>query len=415
MMKFFLNRLELLQRSIFMLCILITSTTSLASFASDQKVPANGAATVAKQGVSHSDREVKNLMHGFYAHLMQLKSYFVDKSAFQKKENHQEILSHFQKLDTEISNAMHNRVFASPSQKIVIESFQTHVNEMKKVFDSGNKSYAHWMLVSSTSLCMSCHTQLPQSTDATFGSVADYQGLSPEKIFEEAEFNFMLRRFDLALKGYRLVIDGYANQNFDPLLLDRSVNKVVSIFARVKRDPVGGSLQFERLYKKPHLPQVLRENAHAWMTHFNIWQKEGLDDVANMSGKQVIDFAYRHLKNHPAVDMTEARDPSVVTHLRVSGVLYEYLSQHPKGPETPEILYLLAQTEKTLGSTFFFSLSDLYLKECIVSYPHSKIAKQCYKDYEDSVVVSYSGSGGTHVPADVQSNLLRLKSLVHAD
>ncbi len=388
-----------------------SSITALPSYASDQNALANGVIT---NRISTSDLEVKNLMHGFYGHLLNLKPYFSAQSEFEKAAHHKEILSQFNSLNSEIRAAMKDRIFASPAQNIALESFQTHVNEMKTVFESGNKSYAHWMLVSSTSLCMSCHTQLPQTTDSKFGSVTDYTGLSPEKIFSEAEFNFILRRFDLALKGYLLLIDRYSNKNLTAEILDRSVKRVVSIYARVKRDPVAGALQFERFYKNKDLPIVVQNNAKEWLEHFNIWKKEGLDDVSKMSAKQVIDFAYQHIKVGNLDNRVEARDPTVVTNLRVSGVLHEYLFQHPKGPETPDILYLLAKTEYALGPFFFFSLSDLYLKECMVTYPKSTIAKLCYKDYEEHLVLSFSGSGGTHLPADVQNNLRLLKALTHS-
>jgi hypothetical protein len=363
---------------------------------------------------SQADLDVKNLMHGFYGHLVKLKPFFVAPGEFEKKENHKEISGHLNSLEKEIKGAMKGKVFASPGQKISLESFQTHVSEMKNVFDSGNKAYAHWMLVSSTSLCMSCHTQLPQSKDSKFGMVSDYTGLSADKIFGEAEFNFISRRFDLALKGYMMLIDGYSKNQLAPELLDRSVRRVVSIYARVKRDPVGGSLQFERLYKNKNLPKFIQDNSKAWMGLFNIWKKEGKDEISKMTGKEVVAFANKHMKKGLWDKMIEAGDPRVVTNLRVSGVLYEYLFQHPTGPETPEILYLLARAEYALGSDFFFSLSDLYLKECIVTYPKSEIAKECYREYEESVVVSYSGSSGTHLPADVQKNLRRLKSMVYS-
>ncbi len=387
------------------------SLITLTSYASDQNALVTGVTT---NRISDADLEVKNLMHGFYGHLVKLKPYFVAQSDFEKADNHKEILSQFNSLNDEIVAAMKYRVFASPAQNIVLESFQTHVSEMKTVFESGNKSYAHWMLASSTSLCMSCHTQLPQTTDSKFGAVTDYTGLSPEKIFGEAEFNFILRRFDLALKGYLMLIDGYSNKNLTTEILDRSVKRVVSIYARVKRDPAAGALQFEHFYKNKNLPPIVQNNAKEWMEHFNIWKKEGLDDVSKMSAKQVIDFAYQHIRDAHLDKQVEARDPTVVTNLRVSGVLYEYLFQHTKGPETPDILYLLAKTEYALGPTFFFSLSDLYLKECILNYPKSKIAKQCYKDYEEHVVLSFSGSGGTHLPTDAQNNLRHLKALTHS-
>ncbi|MCB0394869.1 MAG: hypothetical protein KDD25_09925, partial [Bdellovibrionales bacterium] len=316
-------------------------------------------------------------------------------------------------LKEDLSSAVGEKVFDSPNQRISLSTFRNHVDEMYGVFSSGNKRYAHWMLVSSTSMCVSCHTQLPQSADRKFGGIGDIKNLSGEKLFEEAEFMFISRRFDSSLAAYTRLIDGYPKNSLSVDSLNTSVRRVLTIYARVRRDPVGGALQFEKLFRNRKLPEFVRNNSKAWMGLFNIWKKEGPIDVEKSSGKDIISFVEKQLKKGLWDKMIEAGDPRAVTNLRVSGVLYEFLHLHPKGEYTPQMLYYLAKTEEALGSDFFFAINELYLKECIEGYPKSSIAKDCYKEYEEGVTVSYSGSSGTHIPADVQKNLRRLRIMVY--
>jgi hypothetical protein len=74
-----------------------------------------------------------------------------------------------------------------------------------------------------------------------------------------------------------------------------------------------------------------------------------------------------------------------------------------------ELLYWLAICDRVLEYQFQYSLSELYLKECIVGYPGSKYARQCYNELERDMVFSYSGSSGTHIPEDVKNSLETLK------
>ena len=101
-----------------------------------------------------------------------------------------------------------------------------------------------------------------------------------------------------------------------------------------------------------------------------------------------------------------------VTLLVASGVLSHYLNDKPQSKLAPQILFWLGVADKQLGSTYLFSLGDLYLKECIQQYPKSTFAKKCYREYEDNLIFGYSGSSGTDIPEDEKKELARLKALI---
>ena len=112
--------------------------------------------------------------------------------------------------------------------------------------------------------------------------------------------------------------------------------------------------------------------------------------------------------------MLDAIDPSLVNYLRVSGILNEYLLTHPNTKVEPEILYWLAICDRSISNNFFFSLADMYLKECITRYPSAPIAKKCFTEYETQTTLGYTGSSGIHVPPEVKAELKRLKDLVNS-
>jgi hypothetical protein len=101
-----------------------------------------------------------------------------------------------------------------------------------------------------------------------------------------------------------------------------------------------------------------------------------------------------------------------VTLLISSGVLFNFLVENPDSALAPEILYWLSLAEHRMGQSYFFSLGDLYLKDCIRKYPSSPYAKKCYQEYADSIEAGYSGSSGTDIPAGEKRELNKLKSLL---
>ena len=98
--------------------------------------------------------------------------------------------------------------------------------------------------------------------------------------------------------------------------------------------------------------------------------------------------------------------------LIVSGVLGNYLQQNPNTKLTAEVLYWEGLTENRIGKNIFFTLGDLYLKECITRYPRAAIAKKCFKEYKDEMTLRFTGSIGTNIPKSKQQELKRLESLL---
>jgi hypothetical protein len=107
--------------------------------------------------------------------------------------------------------------------------------------------------------------------------------------------------------------------------------------------------------------------------------------------------------------MIGANNPRVMTYLKISGLLYEYLEHHPDTALMPEILFWLARCDRALNNNFFYSLADMYLKECVLKYPKHPIALNCFHEYEDSVTLGYTGSSGVHMPSDVLGDLNKMK------
>jgi len=95
-----------------------------------------------------------------------------------------------------------------------------------------------------------------------------------------------------------------------------------------------------------------------------------------------------------------------------SGLLQEYLYNHPASPLLPKILFWASISERQLSKSYFYSLADVYLKECIKKFPKDPYAKRCFKEYEDNLYFGYTGSGGTHLPPQEKKELETLRQMI---
>jgi hypothetical protein len=158
------------------------------------------------------------------------------------------------------------------------------------------------------------------------------------------------------------------------------------------------------------MPPYLKADLKAWIKQFKQWEKEDIFELKDPTEDQVKIFIQKHLEK-PSHNQN-AENPNVVNYLYASGILFEFFSRHPKSALTPDILYWLAVCDRGVNNNFFFSLADIYLKDCITQFPKAPVAQKCYKEYEENTIASYSGSSGTKIPDDAKQELLKLKSLI---
>ena len=69
-----------------------------------------------------------------------------------------------------------------------------------------------------------------------------------------------------------------------------------------------------------------------------------------------------------------------------------------------EAYYLLGVAESYISRSHWISETEFFLETAIRTNPQSKTARKAYVVLEEYIVLGYSGSSGTHTPADVQKS-----------
>jgi len=90
------------------------------------------------------------------------------------------------------------------------------------------------------------------------------------------------------------------------------------------------------------------------------------------------------------------------------GQLYHYLNDKPKPDEIPKILYWLAVADRSIAYNFYFSMTDLYLKHCVLKYPKHPYAPRCYHEYREYVAYNYTRNG-MPVPAGIKKEISEMQ------
>lgn len=364
---------------------------------------------------SGSTTEVRGLMRSMLQNIVELVPLIMNDKEFQDSKNSEKILSSLTRIRSALKQTEHKEVMRTPGLKISRETLQTQLAETERIYRSGNKGFARWMLHSNLSLCISCHTQIPSVSNLHL-EIGRGSFKTP---YQEAEFYFLTRQFDSALATYETVIKNFTKGDGEVELLEKSLERVVAIFSRIRRDARGGIKELDKISGYGKYPDFIQSMINSWKRDFRSWSREGLPSFKKEDPKELRRFVERHLAQVSNADPddetggTLVSDPKkAVSYLFVSGILYEYLRVFPDTKLTPEILYWLAQCDRGLNNEFFYSLADLYLKECMTEHSKTDVAKKCYREYERGIRFSFTGSAGTDIPEDVRAELERYRTSI---
>ena len=316
-----------------------------------------------------------------------------------------ELLKNLTDISDYFKSARHVEYFQRPGFRPSLETINHHMDDTIRSVKNDNFAFAQKRMKALTALCISCHSQLSESASQNAFGVAinKTKRESFDSDFAYANYLFLVRRFSDSEKYFDLAIEKALKENQEHELYS-SLRKEISIHTKIDFNVKQGNQMIARFEKDPRLPPLAKSSLVSWKKSLNKWKSFNPKKV-----KSIDRFIKTYLAPLESEKGQTAGGEHDVTLLVASGVLSKYLNDHPKTPLAPEILYWLSIAERRLSNTYFFSLSDLYLKDCIKLYPKSRFAKKCYAEYAENIEFGYSGSSGTDIPVEEKQELERLK------
>lgn len=358
------------------------------------------------------------VMNNVYDSFVKIIPYvYGDKSAIDSLKSssaQKELIKNLTDISTAFKGARHVEYFQKPGFRPSLETINSHLDETISSIKSQNTIFAQSRLKAITALCVSCHSLLSESASKNaFGEAINKEKRSRfESDYAFANYLFLVRRFTEATFYFEQTIKNHLDLNLssDPQKdheLYSSLRRVLSIYTKITFNPDKSVAFLKKYHTNKNLGPQLKATITQWLASFDKWKRFDPHRV-----KSIHSFISKYLvplESHKEKLFTGESD---ITLLIASGVLSKYIIDNPLSPLVPEILYWLAIAERRLSSTYFFSLSDLYLKDCITLYPKNPYAKKCYQEYVDNITFGFSGSKGTDIPVEEKREIDHLKTFL---
>lgn len=355
--------------------------------------------------------EVKEVMDQLMEQVFVLKPLIASESNFSDPANAAQISDALNNMVALSKQVNHEERINRTGFKVSGAILTQQLEAVENVFQSGNKDYALGNLRSTLGVCMSCHTQLP-AVSTQFTTLNQSRVLADP--FEEAEFLFLIRNFDAAMKLYAEVIQGYPRNKAEKEDLEKALYRQIFYYVRVARDLEGLSIALRRNGENRQLPTQLQSQIDGFIAAVEAVQDEDFPQFTAVQGEDLRHYAESRLSEELRGGLSLDAPENVIAALQFSSVLYEYLNANPETPLKPDIFYWLSFGERRYLYQSMHSLPDLYLKQCVLDYPDSAVAKQCFAEYEEFITVAFTGSSGTHIPDDITQELDMMRNLVAA-
>jgi hypothetical protein len=282
-----------------------------------------------------------------------------------------------------------------------------YLQETQRALNEKNVDYARSRLYGLGSICASCHTQ-----DTRLRTL--FAGAGRDKFADDAsyaEFNFLTRNYDEAEKYFERELRAPGTKTEYDII--RPLQRLVVIYAQIRNQPGAGAEALGKFVDLPQHTATTRQELKGWVTGMRALDATGAGKVTAPAFRELESLVNEILGplDQP-LNVIRVPPDQEVRRIWLSGLLYHYLNRKPPADEVPKLLYWLAVNDRVVGYNYFYSLADLYLRECVYGHAAHPYAARCLAEFQEYVNFAYSGSGGTFIPEELQNELNKMKQAV---
>lgn len=318
------------------------------------------------------------------------------------------IIKYLSGLEDSLLKASHGNMIKgpnfSPSLSVIIDS----IKSIKKSHIEKNFSYSKHRLKRVISTCISCHSQLPQKSYKKIKH--SYDNVFNKFIIknnDKAMLSYFLRDYEASLYHLKKEISENRLDVSRSIYVEHLYKQILKVYLVNMNDKLGAVKYFSSQR------QILKENERDfellsnWIISLNSWTNVENNNLSKSTLQKLIG---KFLVSKEKEIINRSLPEHLVTLYFMRGVISNYMISNQVSDYNPELLYWLGIIENHSNQIYLYSLGDLYLKECILRYPKTKIAKKCFDVYKESITLGFTGSSGINVPKGIQMELNQLKS-----
>jgi hypothetical protein len=294
---------------------------------------------------------------------------------------------------------------ADPSVKLIAGFFEEDAQHYYETVSERRGEYARIVARSFPSYCIACHSRTAYGPQ--YGTDHLPKGAEKLPALDRADYFAATRQFKAALGAYRTLSESTETSKNDPFGWQRAVRNGLALSIRIQGDAERAMEFVNAVRLNPNSPLHLKETAETWKTAVESWSKE-----KPKSGDALVE-ATRLLAEARKRQEYPADRRGDIELFRATESLHRYLS-NPENREpkrVAEAYYLAGQAYDVLRPLAIWDMQDFYYVGCIREVPHTPLARDCYRRYEESVYFAHSGSSGVYLPKPVRRRLEQLEVL----
>lgn len=272
-------------------------------------------------------------------------------------------------------------------------------------YERGDLDRARALLHDTTDVCVACHTRLPSGDSPVAEQFIDSNTVKSFSLRQRASLQIATRRFDDALDSLETLLADESLRSED---LSIAISDYLVVSIRVKGDVDRPRSMLEKLSKRTDLTDALFNDINRWNKTLSQLEETRIRssdlDVAKL-------LLAETLSGHQPTQRT-----ALIEQVVASGILHRYLQSHRQpSADTAEAYFLLGLAEHRISNDHWLPKAELYLEKAILSAPKSRAAAEAYDLLEQKLSRVYAGASGVQFPAEVDTHLKELKSLITGD
>ncbi len=328
---------------------------------------------------------------------------------FNSPKNAKKIEKNVEKL-SKLAHSLNGKDVQSPdldpSIQLIAKLFADETDQAYLTLTSGYRGYARKSLKGLTTYCLACHTRSNSGPSFQFTASNSAPLIDSLKSLDKADYLASVRQFDRALEEYQRLIQDEKFAKETPFEWEKAIRSSLALSVRVKKDADLALKIVELTLKSPRVPYFLKEQATAWKQSLTAWKAE---KPAQLKYEEDYFREAKRLSEAAKAAQKYPTDRSAdMLYLRATSAVHDLLGFSPNGKYAADGLYLAGVAYEVLGNMNLNEMHEFYYLSCIYKVPHTEKARQCFRNYEESVYFGYTGSSGTHLPEKVRSRLDQL-------
>lgn len=335
----------------------------------------------------HAEADLKANMQSILKNYVEILPYIYS----HEEVDEQKVEKNINAIKESFKQSGHSKFLSQANFTPIVNYMNEELSRIDRVYKTSKDPFIKFRLMKLATTCLTCHGQLPAEL---FPKIQKkYQAAINQNEIGDSEKAYISAFF----RDYESVLK-YQEQDF---LSNMSSRKLASIL-RTYIVNLGSANRAAHYLEKLSQDKKLKIS-HDLKTDIKLWLSELKNKrIEKQAIEEIIKNVLEPLKENFVNNLSSE---SLMTAYQALSIFYQDLLLNPDSSREALLLYWVGILETKYQMINFHILGELYLEQCLIKHPKSKMAKSCYQAYSAVIEDRFTGSSGTDIPVEYQEKL----------